>query len=508
MGITHNYLITADRKPTLAEVEKAEIVVNLADGTMWTENNGGAVIKLGGTVYTGGVGLSVSAANVISHDSHTGDVTGSSVLAIAAGVVTLTKMANLAGNTFIGRASTTGVPQALTATTARSILNVADGANNTPNATATTGGALTDAMAVLLDGIEAGAEVNNISDANALDLTDGGATILHSHEATNILNFDTEVGNHTDVAASKTITDHITVTQAVNLDTIETNSNASKTITDNITVTQPVNLDDIETRVNELDSAMVLKGTWDASVGDFPDSANTTPSLSGSIDAGMSWIVSTGGTVNGVEFTADDRIIALVASASNTVYAGNWHKADYTDLVQSVKGNATTAQTGAVSLDPDDFSDAATTNKFVTAAEKTILSNTSGTNSGNQNLFDKIAVSGQSNIVADAEGDTLTFAGTGGVIITTNAGTDTVTIDASGINGTTNLGSTHGATTVDITSSSGSDTTINQAVADTTAGVMSGADKGKLDHITVTQDVDLDTMESNQIGIQLTGEAV
>ncbi len=32
-----------------------------------------------------------------------------------------------------------------------------------------------------LAGVEAGAEVNNISDANATDLTDGGATTLHSH---------------------------------------------------------------------------------------------------------------------------------------------------------------------------------------------------------------------------------------------------------------------------------------------------------------------------------------
>lgn len=32
-----------------------------------------------------------------------------------------------------------------------------------------------------LDGIEVGAEANNISDANALDLTDGGETTLHTH---------------------------------------------------------------------------------------------------------------------------------------------------------------------------------------------------------------------------------------------------------------------------------------------------------------------------------------
>lgn len=44
------------------------------------------------------------------------------------------------------------------------------------------------------------------------------------------------------------------------------------------------------------------------------------------------------------------------------------------------------AQTGAVVLDADDISDTATTNKFVTSAEKTKLSNLSGTNTGD-NLF-------------------------------------------------------------------------------------------------------------------------
>ena len=44
------------------------------------------------------------------------------------------------------------------------------------------------------------------------------------------------------------------------------------------------------------------------------------------------------------------------------------------------------AQTGVVVLDADDISDTSTTNKFVTAAEKTKLSNLSGTNTGD-NLF-------------------------------------------------------------------------------------------------------------------------
>jgi len=50
----------------------------------------------------------------------------------------------------------------------------------------------------------------------------------------------------TNVAASKVKTDLITVTQGVDLDAIETNSNASKVKTDFITVTQNVDLDTIE----------------------------------------------------------------------------------------------------------------------------------------------------------------------------------------------------------------------------------------------------------------------
>ena len=43
--------------------------------------------------------------------------------------------------------------------------------------------------------------------------------------------------------------------------------------------------------------------------------------------------------------------------------------------------------------------------------------------------FGTLTVSGQSDVVADSTSDTLTIAGTGGTTITTNAGTDTITID-------------------------------------------------------------------------------
>lgn len=57
----------------------------------------------------------------------------------------------------------------------------------------------------------------------------------------------------------------------------------------------------------------------------------------------------------------------------------------------------------------------------------------SGTNTGDQNVFTTIAVSGQSNVVADSTTDTLTLAAGTGITITTDAATDTVTIVSSGV---------------------------------------------------------------------------
>jgi hypothetical protein len=62
----------------------------------------------------------------------------------------------------------------------------------------------------------------------------------------------------------------------------------------------------------------------------------------------------------------------------------------------------------------------------------TFSGTSSGTNTGDQNLFSTIAVSGQSNVVADTTSDTLTLAAGSNVTITTNATTDTITIAASG----------------------------------------------------------------------------
>ena len=68
------------------------------------------------------------------------------------------------------------------------------------------------------------------------------------------------------------------------------------------------------------------------------------------------------------------------------------------------------------------------TEHITDAAEAAIAAQASG---GATVAFKNVAVSGQDNVVADAETDTLTLAGAGGTTITTNAGTDTVTITSS-----------------------------------------------------------------------------
>ncbi len=85
---------------------------------------------------------------------------------------------------------------------------------------------------------------------------------------------------------------------------------------DLLTVTGAADIDALRLRVLDLDKAVVVRGNWNASTGVFPSNAQ----------AGDSFIVSAAGTVDGVSFPVDGRIIALIDGASTTTYAGNWYK--------------------------------------------------------------------------------------------------------------------------------------------------------------------------------------
>ena len=70
-------------------------------------------------------------------------------------------------------------------------------------ATTAAAGSMSASDKTKLDGIEAGAEVNNISDVNATDLTDGGSTTLHSHANDHARQHSiTSTSDHTSTATS------------------------------------------------------------------------------------------------------------------------------------------------------------------------------------------------------------------------------------------------------------------------------------------------------------------
>lgn len=116
------------------------------------------------------------------------------------------------------------------------------------------------------------------------------------------------------------------------LDTTVTGAelNALKTKSDHLTVTQAVDLDQMEIDIAALSNGMVYSGDWDASSGSFPGG--------GTAGVGYFYNVSVAGTVDSVEFAIGDSIIATVINASTSTYAANWTKKDSTDAVQTVAG--------------------------------------------------------------------------------------------------------------------------------------------------------------------------
>lgn len=170
-------------------------------------------------------------------------------------------------------------------------------------------------------------------------------------------------------------------------------------------------------------SIMEYKGIWDAS-------SNTPTLADGTGDAGDTYRVSVAGTQNlgsgSITFDVGDYVI----------YNGTiWQKSDTTDAVASV--NSLTGNVVLTTANIDDSID----KHYITDAQQTVLTNTSGTNSGDQNIFQRIAIAGNSDVVADTTSDTLTLVAGTNVTLTTDASTDSITINSAG--GTNNYFNTY-----------------------------------------------------------------
>ncbi len=137
---------------------------------------------------------------------------------------------------------------------------------------------------------------------------------------------------------------------------------ADGTKLDFVTVTQAVDLDQMETDIAALENGMVYKGDWNAGSGSFPGG--------GSAQTGWFYYVSGAGTVNGISFVVGDNIVATTDNASTSTYASNWSKHDQTDAVQAVVGlTGSVSKSGLLSAlnveDGADVTDAGNVNPLV-----------------------------------------------------------------------------------------------------------------------------------------------
>jgi len=135
-------------------------------------------------------------------------------------------------------------------------------------------------------------------------------------------------------------------------------------------------------------------------------------------------------------------ILAIVDDVAGTPTT---KKVTATNLMSLAPVQSVAGQTGTVTLDADDISDASTTNKFVTAVDVTNLGNLSGTNTGDQDLssylqsvsagdltdgnFDGTAISGFDASINDKTDDyTLLASDNGKVVVMNKSSAVTVTV--------------------------------------------------------------------------------
>jgi plastocyanin len=163
--------------------------------------------------------------------------------------------------------------------------------------------------------------------------------------------------------------------------------------------------------------------------------------------------IAVSGQSNVVADTANDTL--TLASANGIALSTN----DTTDTVTisaQINSFSTIQVAGQSDIEATQFDDtlliAAGSNMTITtdASTKTVTFASVG-GGGASDSFSIIAVSGQNNLVADSPTDILTLVAGTGISITTNSGSDTITITNTGSAGSTNFNSLTDATSAGIT---------------------------------------------------------
>ena len=187
--------------------------------------------------------------------------------------------------------------------------------------------------------------------------------------------------------------------------------------------------------------------------------------------------------IQDINFTFDDygHVTAASVATANalTSQSSDFGKVSVSDTDSGYTWSATGTATADATQDTVTFVSGTGVNVDIDAGNDAVRFTNSDRGSS-QNIFKTIAVSGQTNIVADSNNDTLTFAAGSGIAITTASSTDTVTI-------------TH------------ADTSTQGSVNNSGATVIQDITLDNFGHITDINSVDLDSRFVNVSGDTMTG---
>ena len=373
--------------------------------------------------------------------------------------------------------------------------------------------AFTDAEKTKLSGIESGAEVNDVTSVN----TQTGAVVLDADDiddtaTTNKFTTASDISKLSGIEAGADVTDATNVAAAGALMSgtaviSDLNDVASTTPTDGQVLTyDTTNGWQPETPSGGGGAVDSVNGQTGIVVLDADDIDDSTTINKFTTAADISKLagIEAGAEVNDVDSvngqtgvvsldTADLTDVDTTAPTDGQVlrYVSASSKYVPTTLSSTAPVDSVNGQTGAVVLDADDISDAATTNKWATAAEKTKLGHISVTQAVDLDTMESdIATNSAKNSYPSADATKVGFISVTQAVDLDTMESDIATNNAKVSNVTTNLSTSTTTTSVTVNSSDGTDALIN-AASGTAAGVMTTADKNKLDGIAAGAEVNV-----------------
>jgi hypothetical protein len=232
---------------------------------------------------------------------------------------------------------------------------IEDASNNVTIGNNLVVGGTVDGRDVATDGTKLDTVETNADVTDTTNVTSAGAAM----KANNLSDLPNKATARTNLGVA--IGSNVQAYSSVLQNTTASFLTADETKVDYITVTQAVDLDQMETDIAALENGMVYKGDWNAGSGSFPGG--------GSAQTGWFYYVSGAGTVNGISFTVGDNIVATTDNASTSTYASNWSKHDQTDAVQAVVGlTGSVSKSGLLSaLNVEDGADVTDTTNVTSA---------------------------------------------------------------------------------------------------------------------------------------------